>query len=57
MNQFGIQYIYIWKCHNETNCIVILNKIVFFINGGQKGKTDPVWGLAPVGGRGYKERV
>jgi hypothetical protein len=21
------------------------------------GKAGPVWGLAPVGGRGYKERV
>jgi hypothetical protein len=25
-------------------------------NEGQEGKTGPGWGLAPVGGGGYKER-
>jgi hypothetical protein len=29
----------------------------FFKNGGQEGKTGPVWGLVPVGAGGYKERV
>jgi hypothetical protein len=29
----------------------------FFKHRGQEGKTGPVWGLAPVGGGGYKERV
>jgi hypothetical protein len=29
----------------------------FFHNGEQEGKTGPVWGLAPVGGGGCKERV
>jgi hypothetical protein len=28
-----------------------------FRNKGQEGKTDLVWGLVPVGGGGYKERV
>jgi hypothetical protein len=28
----------------------------FFKNGEQEGKTDPVWGLAPMG-EGYKERL
>jgi hypothetical protein len=32
-------------------------KMSFFKNGGQEGKTGPVWGLAPVGGGGHKERV
>jgi hypothetical protein len=33
-------------------------KIPFFSkNGEQEGKTAPVWGLAPVGRGGYKERV
>jgi hypothetical protein len=25
--------------------------------GEQRGKTGPVWGLSPVGGGGYKEKV
>jgi hypothetical protein len=29
----------------------------FSKNEGQQGKTGPVWGLVPVGGGGYKERV
>jgi hypothetical protein len=28
-----------------------------FFPGEQEGKTGPVWGLAPVEGGGYKERV
>jgi hypothetical protein len=32
-------------------------KMSFFRNKGQEGKTGPVWGLAPVGGGGCKERV
>jgi hypothetical protein len=28
-----------------------------FKNEGQEGKTGSVWGLAPVGGGGYQERV
>jgi hypothetical protein len=31
------------------------NNIFFLKNGGQEGKTDPTWELAPVGGVGYKE--
>jgi hypothetical protein len=31
--------------------------VLFFKNGGQEGKTGLVWGLAPLGGGGYKERV
>jgi hypothetical protein len=30
MNQFGIPYMCTWKYHNETPCIDILNKNVFF---------------------------
>jgi hypothetical protein len=26
INQFGIQYIYTWKCHKKSLCINILNK-------------------------------
>jgi hypothetical protein len=26
MNQYRIQYIYTWKCHNEILCIDTLNK-------------------------------
>jgi hypothetical protein len=26
INQFGIQHIYTWKCHNEILCIDVLNK-------------------------------
>jgi hypothetical protein len=29
----------------------------FFKIGGQKGKIGSIWGLAPVGGGGYRERV
>jgi hypothetical protein len=32
-------------------------KMSFSKNGGQEGKTHPVWGLLPVGQGGYKERV
>jgi hypothetical protein len=32
-------------------------KCLFFKNRRQEGKTDPVWGLAPEGRGGYKERV
>jgi hypothetical protein len=24
--EFGIKYLYMWKCHNETVCIDILSK-------------------------------
>jgi hypothetical protein len=30
MNQFGIYYIYTWKCHSETLGIAISNKNLFF---------------------------
>jgi hypothetical protein len=32
-------------------------KSLFFKNEEQEGKTVSVWGLAPVGRGGYKERV
>jgi hypothetical protein len=50
MNQFMIQYIYIWNCHDEALCIAILNKkCLFFLskNGEQEGS---FWGLVPEGG-------
>jgi hypothetical protein len=41
---------YMWKCHNETPCIAILNKqkCLFLKNREQEGKTVPVWVLVPV---------
>jgi hypothetical protein len=54
INQFGLQYIYTWKWHNETPCIAILNKQTntsFFKNREQEGKTDPFLVLVPVRGR------
>jgi hypothetical protein len=48
MNQFGLEYIYTWKCHKETPCVVILNKNVlfFFIYKirEQEGGTGLAWG-------------
>jgi hypothetical protein len=43
----------------EIPCIAILNtqKLSFLKNRKEEGKTGPVWGLAPVGGGGYKERA
>jgi hypothetical protein len=42
----------------ENPCVAILNKqTCLFSKTEQEGKTGPVWGLAPVGGGGYKERV
>jgi hypothetical protein len=45
-------------------CIAILykeilykQKCLFSKNGGQEGKTGPVWGLVPVGQGGYEEKV
>jgi hypothetical protein len=43
-------YIHTWKSLNETPCICILNKNVFFKNGGQEGEVGPVWRLVPVEG-------
>jgi hypothetical protein len=43
---------YTWKYHNEIPIIAVLNKqtkCLFFKNGGQEGKTGPVWGFVPVG--------
>jgi hypothetical protein len=56
MNQIWMQYIYTWKCPNETLCIRILNKNFFFEKSRrQENKTVPILGLVSVGG--YKERV
>jgi hypothetical protein len=45
------------KCHNEIPCIAIIykQKCLFFKKREQEGKLGPVWGLAPVGGEGYKK--
>jgi hypothetical protein len=52
MNQFGLQYIYTWKCHNETPHVANRKqKCLFFKNREQEGKAGRVWGLAPVEGR------
>jgi hypothetical protein len=45
-----------YKCNADTQEMDI--RCLFFKNGGQEGKTGPVWGLVPSeGGGGYKERV
>jgi hypothetical protein len=48
MNQFGLQHIYTWKCHEEAPCVAILNKnvILFFFYkiAEQEVGTGPVWG-------------
>jgi hypothetical protein len=46
MNQFRIQYTYTWKCHNETLCVEILNKSVFFFS--QKNQRGGCPWLTPV---------
>jgi hypothetical protein len=38
--------------YNYTN-----KNILFFKNRDQEGKTDPVWGLVPVGGDRIKKRL
>jgi hypothetical protein len=45
MNQFGLYYIHIWKCHKEALCIAILNKNVIFFKNEQEGKTSPFLGV------------
>jgi hypothetical protein len=50
-NQFGLEYIYTWKCHKEVPYIAILNKNTFFFKNRQQGsKTGLVWGLVSVRG-------
>jgi hypothetical protein len=53
MNQFGIHYIYTWKCHNGNLYKDILNKQKHLLKKKkpreQEGKTGPVWVLVPVG--------
>jgi hypothetical protein len=45
-----------YKCNADTQEMDI--RCLFFKNGGQEGKTGPVWGFVPSeGGGGYKERV
>jgi hypothetical protein len=60
--RFNISHQYriykIGKYHNESPYIVHMQtKMSFCKNGEQEGKTGPVWILAPVRGRGYKESV
>jgi hypothetical protein len=40
-----------WKCQDETVCIDILSRNIFFNlkNGGQKCKLCPIWRLVAVG--------
>jgi hypothetical protein len=53
LKQFRTSYIYIykWKCQDETVCIDILSRNIFFNlkNGGQKCKLCPIWRLVAVG--------
>jgi hypothetical protein len=58
MNQFMLLYIYIWKSHNETPCLAMLNKQKYFKkmeNRKIKQILSEGWYLQ-VGGV-YKERV
>jgi hypothetical protein len=67
MNQFGLLYIYTWKCHKETPCVAILNneKCHFFLLlflykiGEQEGGTGPAWdrGWYQWEGEGFGEMV
>jgi hypothetical protein len=60
MNQFGIQYIYMWKCHNETLCIDVLNKqkFLFFPKMKDRNVNQALTGVGTSGKRGKnKERV
>jgi hypothetical protein len=52
MNQFGLYYIYIGKCYNETPCITILNKqkYLFTKTDDRKVKQVLIGGVVPVGG-------
>jgi hypothetical protein len=59
MNQFGLQYIYTWKCHNETPCIAILNKQKCLFSKAEDKKVKQVlsWGVVSVEGReGVRKR-
>jgi hypothetical protein len=45
VNQFGLQYIYTWKCHKEMPWVAIFNKnVIFFFYKirEQDGRTGPV---------------
>jgi hypothetical protein len=52
MNQFGLKYIYPWKCHNETPCIAILYKRKYLFSKTENRKVKWVLSgeVAPVGG-------
>jgi hypothetical protein len=45
INQLGLCFIYTWKYHKETPCVVILNKqmtfFFFYKIGVQEGGTGP----------------
>jgi hypothetical protein len=51
-SQFGIYYIYTWKCHNETPCIATLN--VFFSKKDRKVKQVLSGSCFQWEGEGYK---
>jgi hypothetical protein len=60
MNQFGIQYIYTWQCHNETPCIAILNKqksLLFSKTEVSKVRQFLFGGRYQWEGEGNKKRV
>jgi hypothetical protein len=51
MKQFWIEYIYMWKCHNETSCTAILSiqKCLLLKNEGQEGKNRYCLRVGPSG--------
>jgi hypothetical protein len=58
INQFSLYYIY--TCHNETPCVIILNKqkCHFFSKTGNRKSKQFLFGeFYQREGRGYKERV
>jgi hypothetical protein len=58
MNQFRQKYTYIWKCHEETSYIAILNKERCHFFSFTKSEKRRVMQVMPVGfdtsGRGEK---
>jgi hypothetical protein len=52
MNQFGIQYIYTWNCHNETPHIAIVNKQKRLFSKTEDRKINQVLSGCWYSGRG-----
>jgi hypothetical protein len=53
MNQFGVQYMYKWKCHNGPCTALILYSQKILLKGRSGRKTGPVQKRVP--GEGIEE--